>query len=188
MNAYSSTSNVNPDQLKPMLKLGRKKVGDGSFRTAIGQQAHHSMPAEAIRKIVGAGQSPYAPRRMDNIGASIAGSARTLGQQKKSIYRNPVLARRQPLDPSQVEDRRPPRDASGGAFDDELDPRPARGSFGARPLPASARRDVALVVAGEHARRLVNEASTTARVGALKHTVFGDGSFPWKPPKKKGKK
>lgn len=86
MNAYSSTSNVNPDQLKPMLKLGRKKVGDGSFRTAIGQPAHHTMAIEAIRKIVGAGQSPYAPRRMGSVGASIAGSARTRGKQLGGGY------------------------------------------------------------------------------------------------------
>lgn len=80
-----STGNVNPDQIRAaMLKLGRKKVGKGSFRTAIGQEAHHSLPTEAISKIVGAGQSPYAPRRMGNVGASIAGSARTRGKQLRS--------------------------------------------------------------------------------------------------------
>ena len=77
-----STGNINPDQIRTaMLKLGRRKVGKGSFRTAIGQEAMHSLPGQAIAKVVGAGQSPYAPRRMGNVGDSIAGSARTRGNQ-----------------------------------------------------------------------------------------------------------
>lgn len=84
MNDYSSTGNVNPDQIRAsMLKLGRRKVGKGSFRTAIGQEAHHNLPAEAIAKIVGAGRSPYAPRPLGNVGAAIAGSARTRGKQMR---------------------------------------------------------------------------------------------------------
>lgn len=84
MNNYSSTGNVNPDQIRAsMLKMGRRKVGKGSFRTAIGQQAHHSLPAEAIARVVGAGKSPFAPRSKANVGQSIAGSARTRGKQMR---------------------------------------------------------------------------------------------------------
>lgn len=117
MNDYSSTGNVNPDQIRAsMLKMGRRKVGKGSFRTAIGQQAHHSLPSQAIARVVGAGKSPYAPRSKANVGQSIAGSAATRGQQAKSLYKNPVIARRVPLDTSQVDDRRPKPDQAGGAI------------------------------------------------------------------------